>query len=105
MTISAEKCLEATIYYCYYIKSPRASRNITPHSGHHYPRYKAGHHAAASGIDVKVCCLEGAHLPVASLTRVLPQEPGRSEYYDQLFCLCGHLGGVSEIQTSLDVSD
>ena len=38
----------------------------------------------------------------ASLTRVLPQEPGRMQYYNQLFC--GHLGGVSEIQTSLDVS-
>ena len=34
-----------------------------------------------------------------------PQEPGRIEYYNQLFCLRGHLGGVSEIQTSLDVSD
>ena len=47
------------------------------------------------------------HLPLTSLTRVrvLPQEPGRIEYYNQLFCLCGHLGGVSEIQTSLDVSD
>ena len=47
----------------------------------------------------------GTHLPLASLTLVLPQEPGRIEYYNQLFCLCGHLGGVSEIQTSLDVSD
>ena len=35
----------------------------------------------------------------------IPQEPGRIEYYNQLFCLRGHLGGVSEIQTSLDVSD
>ena len=35
---------------------------------------------------------------------VLPQEPGCIEYYNQLFCLCGHLGGVSEIQTSLDIS-
>ena len=35
----------------------------------------------------------------------LPQEPGRIEYHNQLFCLRGHLGGVSEIQTSLDVSD
>ena len=35
----------------------------------------------------------------------LSQEPGRIEYYNQLFCLCGHLVGVSEIQTSLDVSD
>ena len=35
----------------------------------------------------------------------IPQEPGRIEYYNQLFCPCGHLGGVSEIQTSLDVSD
>ena len=33
----------------------------------------------------------------------IPQEPGRIEYYNQLFCLRGHLGGVS--QTSLDVSD
>ena len=50
----------------------------------------------------------GTHFPLASLTRVLPQEPGRIEYYIQLFCLCGHLGGgggVSEIYTSLDVSD
>ena len=45
------------------------------------------------------------HLPLASLTRVLQQEPGRIEYYNQLFSLPGHLGGVSEIQTSLDVSD
>ena len=45
------------------------------------------------------------HPPLASLTRVLPQEPGRVEYYNQFFCLCGHLGGVSEIQTSLDVLD
>ena len=22
----------------------------------------------------------------------IPQEPGRIEYYNQLFCLCGHLG-------------
>ena len=35
---------------------------------------------------------------LASLTR----EPGRIEYS---ICLCGHLGGVSEIQKSLDVSD
>ena len=35
----------------------------------------------------------------------LPHEPGRIEYYNKLFCLCGHLGGVSEIQISLDVSD
>ena len=28
--------------------------------------------------------------------------PYRIEYY---ICLCGHLGGVSEVQTSLDVSD
>ena len=41
------------------------------------------------------------HLHSASLTRVLPQEPGRIEYY---ICLCGPLGGVSEIETSLDVS-
>ena len=33
------------------------------------------------------------------------QGPGCIEYYNQLFCLRGHLGGVSEIQTSLDVSD
>ena len=45
------------------------------------------------------------HLPLASLTQVLPHERGRIEYYNQLFCLCGHLGGVSEIQTSLDVLD
>ena len=45
------------------------------------------------------------HLPLASLMRVLTHEPGRIEYYNQLFCLCGHLGGVSEIQTSLDISD
>ena len=34
------------------------------------------------------------HLPLANLTRVLvpPQEPGRIEYYNQLFCLYGHLG-------------
>ena len=32
----------------------------------------------------------------------IPQDPGRIEYYNQLFCL---RGGVSEIQTSLDVSD
>ena len=32
----------------------------------------------------------------------LPQEPGRIEYY---ICLCGHLGDVSEIQASLDISD
>ena len=43
------------------------------------------------------------HLPLAGLTRVLP--PGRIECYNQLFCLCGQLGGLSEIQTSLDVSD
>ena len=42
------------------------------------------------------------HLPLASLTWVLQQEPGRIEYY---ICLCGHLGDVSELQTSLDVSD
>ena len=42
------------------------------------------------------------HLLLASLTRVLPQEPGRTEYS---ICLCGHLGGVSEIQNSLNVSD
>ena len=35
----------------------------------------------------------------------IPQEPGRIEYYNQLFRLRGHLGGVSEIQTSLDVTD
>ena len=35
----------------------------------------------------------------------IPQEPGRIEYYNQLFSPRGHLGGVSEIQTSLDVSD
>ena len=35
----------------------------------------------------------------------IPQEPGHIEYYNQLFCLRGHLGSVSEIQTSLDVSD
>ena len=35
----------------------------------------------------------------------LPQEPDRIEYYNQLFCLRGHLGGVSVIQTSLDVLD
>ena len=45
------------------------------------------------------------HLPLASLTWVLPQKPGCIEYYNQLLSLCGHLGGVSEIQTSLDVSD
>ena len=44
-----------------------------------------------------------SHLPSASLK--LPQEPGRTDYYNQLFCLCGHHGGVSEIQTLLDVSD
>ena len=43
-----------------------------------------------------------SHLPLASITRVLPQETGRIEYY---ICLCCHFGGVSEIQTSLDVSD
>ena len=37
-----------------------------------------------------------------SLTGVLPQEPDRIKYY---ICLCVHLGGVCEIQTSLDVSD
>ena len=42
------------------------------------------------------------YLPLASLTRVLPQEPGRIEYY---IYLCGHFGAVSELQTSLDVSD
>ena len=35
----------------------------------------------------------------------IPQEPGRIEYYNQLFCVRGNIGGVSEIQTSLDVSD
>ena len=30
------------------------------------------------------------------------QDPGRIEYYNQLFCLCGQLKGVSEIQTSLN---
>ena len=39
---------------------------------------------------------------LGSLTRVLLQEPGPIEYY---ICLCGNFGGVSEIQTSLDVSD
>ena len=39
------------------------------------------------------------------MLRTVPQEPGRIEYYNQLFCLCGHIGGVSEIQTSLDVLD
>ena len=43
-----------------------------------------------------------SHLPLANLTRVQRQEHGRIEYY---ICLCGPLGGVSEIQTSLDVSD
>ena len=38
----------------------------------------------------------GKHLLLASLMRVLPQEPGRIEYYYQLFCLCGHLGGGGE---------
>ena len=33
---------------------------------------------------------------------VLPKEPGRIQFY---VCLCGRFGGVSEIQTSLDVSD
>ena len=33
---------------------------------------------------------------------MLLQEPGRIEYY---ICLCGHLGGVSEIQNLLNVSD
>ena len=33
---------------------------------------------------------------------MLPLEPGRIEYY---ICLCGHLYGVSELQSSLDVSD
>ena len=42
------------------------------------------------------------YLPLASLTRVLPQELGLIDYF---ICLCGHFGGVSEIQTSLDVSD
>ena len=37
--------------------------------------------------------------------RVLPQEPGRIEYYNLLFCLCGHNRGVSDILTSLDLSD
>ena len=45
------------------------------------------------------------HLPLASLTLVPPQEPGHIDYYNQLFCLCGHLGGLSEIQASFDVSD
>ena len=35
-----------------------------------------------------------AHISLASLSRVLPQEPGRIEYP---FCLRGHLGGVFEI--------
>ena len=43
-----------------------------------------------------------AHLPLASLMQVLPQEPGRIDYY---ICLCGHFVGVSEIQTPLEVSD
>ena len=55
--------------------------------------------------DVERLCSWYSHLPLAGLTRVLLQEPGRIEYYNRLFCLCGHLGGVSEIQTSLDVSD
>ena len=38
--------------------------------------------------------VELKHLPLASLTRVLPQGPGRIEYY---ICLCGHFGVVSEI--------
>ena len=49
-------------------------------------------------VSLRVC----THLPLACLTRVLAQEPGRIEYD---ICLCGHFGGVSEIQTSLDVSD
>ena len=49
--------------------------------------------------------LEGWHRPLSKLMRVLPQEPGRIEHYNHLFRLCGHFGGVSEIQTSLDVSD
>ena len=44
-------------------------------------------------------------LSLAVSRECIPQEPGRIEYYNQLFCLRGHLGGVSEIQTSLDVSD
>ena len=35
----------------------------------------------------------------------LQHEPGLIEYYNQLFCLCGHLWSVSEIQTSLNGSD
>ena len=67
-------------------------------------------HIQTEGVEPLV---QEHHLPLASLTRVLPQEPGRItrvlpqepgriEYY---ICLCGHFGGVSEIQTSLDVSD
>ena len=37
-----------------------------------------------------------SHLPLVSLTPVLPREPGRIESY---ICLCGHFGGVYEIQT------
>ena len=43
--------------------------------------------------------------PWPSSRECIPQQPGPNEYYNQLFCLLGHLGGVSEIQTSLDVSD
>ena len=41
------------------------------------------------------------HLPLASLTRVHTAGawPYRVGYYNQLFCLRGHLGGVSKIQT------
>ena len=31
-------------------------------------------------------------LPWPVSRECLPQEPGRIEYYNQLFCLCGHLG-------------
>ena len=55
----------------------------------------------SQAIKCGMCC----KTPTFDQPRVLPQEPGCIEYYNQLFCPCGHLGGVSETQTSLDVSD
>ena len=60
--------------------------------------YDAGPILTQSWPEVSFC-----HPPLASLTCVLPQEPGRIEYYN--ICLCRHFGSVSEFQTSLDVSD
>ena len=63
------------------------------------------HHIVLITMTVTLYCIAANnHLPLASLTRVLTAGAWPYRTIFSYICLSGHLGGVSEIQTLLDVS-